>query len=171
MESVEVSYRFVEEAGKDEDLLSDLIEVVNNGVLVLNLVEDTVIRVIGPDVVDVIEFDFVTEDEVLLSSVRVTTLSRVVKVEFTKADGTGVVNVFVYDGVDPFDNIDDMKSADEVLELVEENSNTFVLSLGPRLVLENNCNEDDTSFVDECLLVYTVVVSEDVNLIFPDGYD
>ena len=95
MESVEVSCRFVEEAGKDGDLLSDLIEVVNNGVLVLNLVEDTVIRVIGPDVVDIIEFDFVTEGEVLLSSVRVTTLSRVAKVEFTKADGTRVVNIFL----------------------------------------------------------------------------
>ena len=50
---------------------------------------------IGPDVVDIIEFDFVTEGEVLLSSVRVTTLSRVAKVEFTKADGTGVVNIFL----------------------------------------------------------------------------
>ena len=95
MGSIEVSCRFVGEAGKDGDLLSDLIEVVNNGVLVLNLVEDTVIRVIGPDVVDIIEFDFVTESEVLLSSVRVTTLSRVAKVEFTKADGTGVVNIFL----------------------------------------------------------------------------
>ena len=95
MESVEVSCRFVEEAGKDGDLLSDLIEVVNNGVLVLNLVEDTVIRVIGPDDVDIIEFDCVTVGEVLLSLVKVTTLSRVAKVEFTEADGTGVVNIFL----------------------------------------------------------------------------
>ena len=40
-----------QEAGKDEDLLSDLVEVVNNGVLVLNPVEDIVMRVMGPDVV------------------------------------------------------------------------------------------------------------------------
>ena len=51
MESVEVSWRFVEEAGKDGDFLSDLVEVVNNGVLVLNPVEDIVMRVMGPDVV------------------------------------------------------------------------------------------------------------------------
>ena len=95
MGSVEVSCRFVGEAGKDGDLLSDLIEVVNNVVLVLNLVEDTVIRVASPDVDDIIAFDFVTVAEVLLSSVRVATLSRVAIVEFTKADGTGVVNIFV----------------------------------------------------------------------------
>ena len=93
------------------------------------------------------------------------------KVYFTEADGTGVVNVFVYDVVDPFDNDDDVKSFDEVLELVEENSNLFVPSLGSRLVLENSWGEDDTLFVDECLLVYAVDVSEDVELIFPDGYD
>lgn len=93
------------------------------------------------------------------------------KVYFTEADGTGVVNVFVYDVVDPFDNDDDVKSFDEVLELVEENSNLFVPSLGSRLVLENSCDEDDTLFVDECLLVYAVDISEDVELIFPDGYD
>ena len=51
MGSVEVSCRFVEEAGKDGDLLSDLVEVVNNGVLVLNPVEDIVMRVMSPDVV------------------------------------------------------------------------------------------------------------------------
>ena len=171
MESVEVSCRFVEEAGKDGDLLSDLIEVVNNGVLVLNLVEDTVIRVIGPDVVDMIEFDCVTVGEVLLSLVKVTTLFRVAKVEFTEADGTAVGNVFVLNGVDPFDNDDDMKSFDEAFVLIVENSDTFVLSVGPRLVLENNCDEDDTSFVEEYLLVYAVDVSEDIELIFPDGYD
>ena len=49
----------------------------------------------SPDVDDIIEFDFVTVAEVLLSSVRVATLSRVAIVEFTKADGTGVVNIFV----------------------------------------------------------------------------
>ena len=64
-----------------------------------------------------------------------------------------------------------MKLVDEAFEVVEENSNTFVLSVGPRLVLENNCDEDDTSFVEKCLLVYTVDVSEDIELIFPDGYD
>ena len=52
MGSVEVSCRFVEEAGKDGDLLSDIVEVVNKGVLVLNLVEDTVMRVLGSDVID-----------------------------------------------------------------------------------------------------------------------
>ena len=51
MGSIEVSCRFVGEAGKDGDLLSDLVEVVNNGVLVLNPVEDIVMRVMGPDVV------------------------------------------------------------------------------------------------------------------------
>ena len=95
MGSIEVSCRFVGEAGKDGDLLSDLIEVVNNVVLVLNLVVGTVIRVASPDVDDKIEFDFVTVAEVLLSSVRVATLSRVAIVEFTKGDGTGVVNIFV----------------------------------------------------------------------------
>ena len=93
------------------------------------------------------------------------------KVEFTEADGTGVVNIFVLNGVDPFDNDDDMKLVDEAFELIVENSDTFVLSVGPRLVLENNCDEDDTLLVDECLLVYAVDVSEDVELIFPDGYD
>ena len=51
MGSVEVSCRSVEEDGKVGDLLSNLVEAVNNGVLVLNLVEDTVMRVMGPDVV------------------------------------------------------------------------------------------------------------------------
>ena len=171
MGSVEVSCRFVEEDGKVGDLLSNLVEAVNNGVLVLNLVEDTVMRVMGPDVVDVKVVDCVTVGEVLLSSVSVATLSRVAKVEYAEANVTGVVNVFLYVGVDLFDNDDDMKSVDDVLELVEEPSDTFVLSLGPRLVLENNCDEDDTLLVDECLLVYAVDVSEDVELIFPDGYD
>ena len=81
----------------------------------MKLVEDTVMRMLGPGVVDIKMVDCVTEGEVFLSSVRVATLSRVAKVEFTEADGTGMVNVFVYDGVDPFDNIEDMKSADEVL--------------------------------------------------------
>ena len=64
-----------------------------------------------------------------------------------------------------------MKLVDEAFELITEKPDTFVLSLGPKLVLENNCDEDDTSFADECLLVYAVDVSEDANLIFPDGYD
>ena len=64
-----------------------------------------------------------------------------------------------------------MKLVDEAFEVVEENSNTFVLSVGPRLVLENNCDEDNTSFVDERLFVYAVDVSEDAELIFLDGYD
>ena len=93
------------------------------------------------------------------------------KVEFTEADGTGVVNIFVLNGVDPFDNDDDMKLVDGPFEVVEESSNIFVLSVGPRLVLENNCDEDDTSFVDERLFVYAVDVSEDAELIFLDGYD
>ena len=171
MGSVEVSCRFVEEDGKVGDLLSNLVEAVNNGVLVLNLVEDTVMRVMGPDVVDVKVVDCVTVGEVLLSSVSVATLFRVAKVEYAEADVTGVVNVFLYVGVDPFDNDDDMKSVDDVLELVEEPFDTCVLSLGPTLVLESNCDEDDTLLVDECLLVYAVDVSEDVELIFPDGYD
>ena len=54
------------------------------------------------------------------------------KVYFTEADGTGVVNVFVYDVVDPFDNDDDVNSFDEVLELVEENSNHSDTSLCQR---------------------------------------
>ena len=128
-------------------------------------------RMLGPGFVDIKMVDCVTEGEVFLSSVRVATLSRVAKVEFTEADGTGVVNIFVLNGVDPFDNDDDMKSFDEAFELIVENSDTFVLSVGPRLVLENNSDEDDTLFVDGCLLEYTVDVSEDVNLIFPYGYD
>ena len=124
-------------------------------------------RMLGPGFVDIKMVDCVTEGEVFLSSVRVATLSRVAKVEFTEADGTGVVNIFVLNGVDPFDNDDDMKSFDEAFELIVENSDTFVLSVGPRLVLENNSDEDDTLFVDGCLLEYTVDVSEDVNLIFP----
>ena len=171
MGSVEVPCRFVEEAGKDGDLLSDIVEVVNKGVLVLNLVEDTVMRVLGSDVIDLEMVDCVMVGEVFLSSVRVATLSRVAKVEFTKADGTGVVNIFVLNGVDPFDNDDDMKLVDEAFELIVENSDTFVLSVGPRLVLKSNFDEDDTSFVEECLLVYAVDVSEDIELIFPDGYD
>ena len=82
-----------------------------------------------------------------------------------------MVDVFGYAGLDPFDNDDVMKLVDEAFEVVEENSNTFVLSVGPRLVLENNCDEDDTSFVDERLFVYAVDVSEDAELIFLDGYD
>ena len=50
-------------------------------------------RMLGPGVVDIKMVDCVTEGEVFLSSVRVATLSRVAKVEFTKADGTGVVNI------------------------------------------------------------------------------
>ena len=171
MGSVEVSCRFVEEDGKVGDLLSNLVEAVNNGVLVLNLVEGTVMRVMGPDVVDVKVVDCVTVGEVLLSSVSVATLFRVAKVEYAEADVTGVVNVFLYVGVDPFDNDDDMKSVDDVLELGEEPSDTCVLSLGPTLVLESNCDEDDTLLVDECLLVYAVDVSEYVELIFSEGYD
>ena len=64
-----------------------------------------------------------------------------------------------------------MKLVDEAFELITEKPDTFVLSLRPKLVLENNCDEDDTSFVDERLLVYAVDVSEDIELIFPDGYD
>ena len=64
-----------------------------------------------------------------------------------------------------------MKLVDEAFELITEKSGTFVLSLGPKLVLENNCDEDDTSFVDERLFVYAVDVSEDAELIFLDGYD
>ena len=82
-----------------------------------------------------------------------------------------MVDVFGYAGLDPFDNDDDVKLVDEAFEVVEENSNTFVLSVGPRLVLENNCDEDDTSFVDERLFVYAVDVSDDAELIFLDGYD
>ena len=110
-------------------------------------------------------------DKEVFPVVRVTTLSEVLKVEFTEYNGATVVAAFGYVGVDLFDNDDEVISRDEILELVEENSNTFVLSLGPRLVLENNCDEDDTLLVDECLLVYAVDVSEDVELIFPDGYD
>ena len=64
-----------------------------------------------------------------------------------------------------------MKLVDEAFELITEKPDTFVLSLGPKLVLENNCDEDDTSIVDERLFVYAVDVSEDAELIFLDGYD
>ena len=64
-----------------------------------------------------------------------------------------------------------MKLVDEAFEFITEKPDTFVLSLGPKLVLENNCDEDDTSFVDERLFVYAVDVSEDAELIFLDGYD
>ena len=46
-----------------------------------------------------------------------------------------------------------MKFVDEAFVLIVENSDTFILSIGPMPVLESNCDEDDTSFVDECLLV------------------
>ena len=110
-------------------------------------------------------------DEELFTEVRVATLSEVPKVESTEYDGTRVVDVFRYAGVDPFDNDDDLKLVDELFELVEEISDTFVFSLEPRLVLENNCDEDNTLLVDERLLVYPVDVSEDAELIFLDGYD
>ena len=46
-----------------------------------------------------------------------------------------------------------MKFVDEAFVLIVENSDTFILSIGPMPVLESNCDEDDTSFVDERLLV------------------
>ena len=109
--------------------------------------------------------------EELFTEVRVATISEVPNVESTEYNGTRVVDVIGYAGLDPFDNDDDMKLVDEGFEIIVDNSDTFVLSLGLVPVLENNDDEDDTSFVDERLLVYAVDVSEDIELIFPDGYD
>ena len=48
-----------------------------------------------------------------------------------------------------------MKLVDEAFELITEKPDTFVLSLGPKLVLENNCDEDD--------MQSNISLEEDVN--------